>query len=98
MRRRHQVIAVVMLATALAADRVATAVAPVLRPQIADTVRKFSDRLTRSFRAVVPAQRMAPTRAVRVATPAPSLLPDDQTRVHPSAGSVFRFRLPPPTL
>jgi plasmid stabilization system protein ParE len=96
MQRRHQVIAVVMLATALAADRVATAAAPVLRPQIVQTARKISDRLTRSFREVVPAQRMTPARIVRVVTAAPDRIPSHQTRIHSSAGSVFRFRLPPP--
>lgn len=89
-------IAVVMLATALAADRVVTA-APQLRPQIATTARKISAQITRSFREVIPVQRIAAVRAVRPALVAPDEAATDQARVHPAYGPAHQFRLPPPT-
>lgn len=97
MRRTHQVIAVMMLATALAADRVAAA-APNLRPQIATTARRISAQITRSFREVIPVQRMAVARSVRPALVIPDQPAVDQAVVHPAVGPSHQFRLPPPSL
>jgi|GEM_PF-7115619 len=93
--RTRQLIAVVMVATALAADRV-TMAAPILRPQIADTARKVANRISRSFCQVVPAARLPELRRVSQApqTPAPRL--QQQVHLHQTPDGHFQFRLPPP--
>lgn len=96
MRTRHQtIIAVVMLTTALAADRAAMA-GPILRPQIADTARRVADHLSRTFRHVVPAASLCQRRQSQPAVTLPEFRPIDQVRLHQTPDGEFRFRLPPP--
>ena len=85
-----------MLATALAADRVVIAAAPVFRPQIVQTARRISDRRSRSFRQVVPAQRIEAARSVRFVAVVADVVVDHQAIVHPTTPDPFQFRLPPP--
>lgn len=108
MRRTRQVLAVVMVTTALCADQVATAAAahePVGRMSrvteftslTSDLAGRFVSRLSQSFRRVVPSA--APVQARQpnpaVVTPAPHMA-DQSARVQPPPLSPFQFRLPPP--
>ena len=95
---RHQkIIAIVMLTTALAADRAAAA-APILRPQIADTARRVADHLSRSFQQVIPVTRMRELRLSRPAVILPAPRPVRQVHLHQTPDGEYRFRLPPPLL
>lgn len=95
---RHQkIIAIVMLTTALAADRAAMA-APMLRPQIADTARKVADHLSRSFQQVVAATRIRELRQSRPAALPPDSRPVNQVHLHQTPDGQYRFRLPPPAM
>lgn len=90
---------VAFVATALAADRVATS-APALRPtQMAVAARRLTGRLVVSLRRVVAAAPMRPSR--RDEQPAhvalvPALVTNQA--IHPFEFSPFQFRLPPPLL
>lgn len=86
-----------MLTTALAVDQAAMA-APRFQPQIADTARRVADRLSRSFRQVVPAARMPELRQSQPAIIAPHERLVDQVHIHQTPDGQFRFRLPPPGL
>jgi hypothetical protein len=99
MRRSRHVLAAVVVATALCADRVATA-APQARPQVANLARTVANKLSASFRRVVPTIRFVEDRRVvgcisMVFPPAEAGSP---SLSHASDASPFRFRLPPPTL
>jgi hypothetical protein len=91
-------LAAVVVATALCADRAATA-APQARPQVAQLARSVASKLSASFRRVVPTIRFVEDRrAVSVASVLPSAEAGWPTVTHASAASPFRFRLPPPAL
>jgi hypothetical protein len=61
MRRSRHVLAAVVVATALCADRVATA-APQARPQVSQLARAVANKLSASFRRVVPSIRFVEDR------------------------------------
>ena len=87
-----------VVATALCADRVATA-APQARPQVSQLARAVANKLSASFRRVVPSIRFVEDR--RLGAFATSLNMRTEVRapvVHATQGSPFQFRLPPPTL
>ena len=89
-----------VVATALCADRASAAAPQQAKPQVAQLARTVANRLTASFRRVVPAVRFVENRTagacdVLVCPPAEAGSP---TRRHASDGSPFRFRLPPPSL
>ena len=88
-----------VVATALCADRVATAApVPDSRPQPSNLAR-LASKLTGTFRQVVPSVRLLASRrdgeqnATRPEAPV-TLKPV----VHATQASPFRFRLPPPTV
>jgi hypothetical protein len=92
----RNLIAALVLVTALFADRAAVA-APVLRPQVAEqTAARIIDRLTARVRRVVPVSVVfeacrdtKPVAAFDRITPTPA----EPTR---RPGSPFQYRLPPP--
>jgi hypothetical protein len=96
MSHPRNLIAALVLVTALLADRAAVA-APVLRPQVAEqTAARIIDRLTARVRSVVPVavvyetcQDTRPLAAFEPIAPASA----EPTR-RPS--SPFQYRLPPP--
>jgi hypothetical protein len=99
MRRSRHVLAAVVVATALCADR-ASAAAPQVRPQVSQLARTVANKLTSSFRRVVPTVRFVENRREGLCD-AMLLPPADAgspTCVHASDASPFRFRLPPPVL
>ena len=97
MRTTRHIIAVTLVATALCADRVAMASAQLREPS-PGIARQLANRLTVTFRRVVPTvtihqvrrEGMAPGWPVVLLTATPVL-------VHPVESSPFQFRLPPPT-
>jgi hypothetical protein len=98
MRRTRHVLAAVVVATALCADRaVAAAPSQVQRPQVS-LARSIADRLTGSFRRVVPVVRFVPSRreGTEPVLPRRVVARETGTIVHASELSPFRFRLPPP--
>jgi hypothetical protein len=107
MRRTRQVLAVVVVTTALCADRAAAA-APMLvgsAPGRSHTTGgrqtlagRLVDRLSQTFRRVVPSAAPVQARQVTpVATAAPRALADQSLGVPSLPISPFQFRLPPPT-
>jgi hypothetical protein len=98
MNRTRRILVVTFVATALFADRFGAA-APLIRPQMAQTVRQIAGRLVISFRRVVPSVRFNPLRREeRLASATPVRLADTAQLVHPIEFSPFQFRLPPPVL
>jgi hypothetical protein len=100
MRRTRQVLAVMVVTTALCADRAAAA-APVVvgstsaKPTLAG---RLVNRLSRTFRQVVPSAAPVQARQVTVAPTAMApLLADQSLGVQSPPISPFQFRLPPPT-
>jgi len=109
MRSTRQVLAVVVVTTALCADHVATATAAAREPigaigrvsEVADLASglagRFVTRLSQSFQRSVPAivavQTRQPRPAILVAIPVPSY---PAANVQPQAFTPFQFRLPPP--
>ena len=97
MRRTRHVIAVMVVATALCADRSVSA-APIARPQSAGFARTFASKLTTSLRrAVAPAAPVQSVRMVESASVAAQPVRDAASGLHPTF-SPFQFRLPPPSL
>lgn len=90
-----------LVATALCADRVATA-APELRAQLqpaADPIARLATKLSVTFRRVIPAVRLHQARREDVAAgPRPEPLAPVAVTLHQVQGSPFQFRLPPPSL
>ena len=86
-----------LVATALCADRLATA-EPGFRPQqMAQFARQLATRLTVSFRRVVPAARLdQPRQDVQEGQPVLRLAASLPAIAHPAAFCPFQFRLPPP--
>ncbi|MGB7161184.1 MAG: hypothetical protein WBD40_24200 [Tepidisphaeraceae bacterium] len=99
MQRSRHVLAAVVVATALCADR-ATAAAPQARPQVGQIARNIASKLTVSFRRVVPTVRFVENRREGTCDtiPRPPAEAGSPTVWHASSASPFRFRLPPPTL
>lgn len=89
-----------LVATALCADRVATA-APEIRAQLqpVDPIARLATKLSVTFRRVVPAVRLHQVRHEGAMTPAPlrpvAVIP---VTIHATDASPFQFRLPPPSL
>lgn len=96
MCKRHQIIAVILLAAALAADRIATTAAPVLRPQIAQTARRLSSRLTRNLRQIIPATALRQQRHEFSAGIERDEVAVNQAHIHRMPMPSYWFRLPPP--
>jgi hypothetical protein len=96
-RTRH-VIAVMVVATALCADRRTAPAAPAARPASAGLARTFAARLARTLgQQANPAVAIQPARIdapVRTVTP---VIPDAPSGVH-RLQSPFQLRLPPPAL
>jgi hypothetical protein len=107
MRRTRQVLAVMVVTTALCADRAASA-APVVfggattRSHAAGgrqtLAGRLVTRLSQTFRQVVPSAAPLQARQVTLAvTLAPRALADQSLGVPSFPISPFQFRLPPPT-
>lgn len=100
MKRLRQMMAVALVATALCADRAASA-APAFRPQVGEMARQIAGRLAGSFRRVVAPARLDQARQER-ATDRVALglvhliLP--AAAIHPAELCEFYLRLPPPLL
>ena len=105
----RQVLAVVVVTTALCADRAATA-APAVHANPAgrsqavhgsglNLAGRLVSRLSQTFRQVVPSAAPVQVRQPRPAAPAqPVPLADQSLDVQPPPISPFQFRLPPPVL
>lgn len=99
MRRTRHVIAMMVVATALCADRAIAAPQP--GPQVTSFARSLASRLTVSFRQVVPSIRLVEDRREGEGICSPDSMPAEAgipVVVHATAGSPFEFRLPPPAL
>ena len=97
MRRTKHVIAVMVVATALCADRAATA-APQARPEATPSLaRKIASRITRSFRQTVASVSMFRARTGEKAQTFALLIRQAASGVR-FEFSPFQFRLPPPVL
>jgi hypothetical protein len=93
MRRTRQVIAVMVVATALCADR---AVASAPAQARATQTKSLASRITTSFRQTVPASvQLAPARTAELASTFPLAICETASGVR-SEFSPFQFRLPPP--
>jgi hypothetical protein len=105
MRRTRQVLAVVVVTTALCADHVASAAREPIGAigrvsEVADLASglagRFVTRLSQSFQRSVPAIVSVQSRHPRPAVVAAIIVPSDQTTVEPQSYTPFQFRLPPP--
>jgi hypothetical protein len=94
------VIAVMVVATALCADRSAVAApAPQTRPQPTQGfARGLASRITSSFRRTVAPVRMVSTRSTEDARAFPLPIRHAASGVRGVEISPFQFRLPPPVL
>ena len=99
MRRSRHVIAVIVVATALSADRVANA-APQAKPQVTQLARTLANKLSTGLQRVVPAVRLVQDRREGETQQVVSHLVNEVITplIHPAQGTPFSFRLPPPTL
>jgi len=105
-RATRQVLAVVVVATALCADHVAAA-APFVRapvaardpvPPVVQLAGRLVNRLSRSFSRTVPHRLPHEARRPDAAVAQAPAKPADQSlSVVPPPTSPFQFRLPPPT-
>ena len=96
MRRTKHVIAVMVVATALCADRSVSA-APIARPQSQGLARTFASKLTTSLRRAVAPLPLQPARTAEGAPTSRLSIGETASGVR-SQFSPFQFRLPPPTL
>jgi hypothetical protein len=97
MRRTKHVIAVVVVATALCADRSLSA-APTPRVESSSLARTLASKLTSSLRrAVAPSVSVAPTRSEEQVQTFALPIHEEASGVR-STFSPFQFRLPPPSL
>jgi hypothetical protein len=92
MRRTKHVIAVMVVATALCADR---AIASAPTSSRSAPARSLASRITTSFRQTVPAVRLQPGRTMESAASHPLPICEIASGVR-SEFSPFQFRLPPP--
>jgi hypothetical protein len=101
MKRTRHVLVMTLVATALCADRVATA-SPDIRAQLqsgADPIARLATKLSATFRRVVPAVRLHQVRHEGVATLTPVMrIIAPLAQVHATRGSLFDYRLPPPSI
>ena len=101
MKRTRQVLVMTLMATALCADRVATA-SPEVRGQLepmAHPIARLATRLSVTFRRVVPAIRLHQVRHEEFVSAQPVCpIAVAPVIVHATRGSPFQFRLPPPLL
>jgi hypothetical protein len=99
MQKVQRAVAMTLVATALCADRAATA-APMLRPQTAvPAAQTLVGRLTTCLRHVVPGVRLYQVRGEGRTAPANirAVIPAS-IDITPPPISPFRFRLPPPVV
>ena len=96
-RKTRQVLLALTVTTALCADQVAVA-APTLRPQVAELAGRIVNRLSHSFRRVVPADMPVHARQRVAPQPARAAVVATSGDVAHRPVSPFQFRLPPPTL
>jgi hypothetical protein len=97
MRRTRYVLAVMVMTTALCADRQAIAApAENARPVVADFARKLATRLTSSLRQTVPAIRLHTERREEALAPLHWEPQEVGVVTHPADYSPMHFRLPPP--
>ena len=92
MRRTRHVIAVMVVATALCADRAVSAAPAQARSA---TPKSLAARITTSFRQQVPSVRLQPTRTTESAASYPLPIRETASGVRAEL-SPFQFRLPPP--
>jgi len=100
LKRANYAIAVMVVTTALCADRTAVAdVAPVQRPVPSTGIaRTLAAKLTSSFQQAVTPVRFAPAQS-NESISAPRLPIRETARgFRPHLGTPFQFRLPPPAL
>jgi hypothetical protein len=93
-RRTKHVIAVMVVATALCADRSVSA-APMTRPQSHGLARTFASKLTTSLRRAVATRRVESIRSFDAAPVFAHPLRQSASGLHQPI-SPFQFRLPPP--
>lgn len=99
MRRSRHVIAVIVVATALSADRVVSA-APQAKPHVTQLARSLANRLSTGFQRVVPGVKFVQDRREGETEQVVSHVVTEVTTplIHAAQGTPFRFRLPPPTV
>src|SRR5687768_16682547 len=99
MRRSRHVIAVIVVATALSADRAVSA-APQAKPHVTNYARSLASKLSTGLRRAVPAVTFVEHRRDEVSPQVTEDMPTEVGRpaVHAVQGSPFQFRLPPPTV
>ena len=99
MKRTRHILAMTLMATALCADRMATA-APEIRVHLqvaSDPIARLATKLSLRFCRVVPAVRLHQARREGPLHVEPNALPIVlSVIVHRVEGSPFQFRLPPP--
>lgn len=97
MRRSRHVIAVIVVATALSADRVAQA-APQARPHVTQLARTFASKLSTGLQRVVPGVTLVQDRREGETKPATRVVLTEVSTpaVHTAQGTPFQFRQPPP--
>jgi hypothetical protein len=97
MTQTRRVVMVAFVASALCADRMASAAAPLVRPEVVCVARRITTRLAASFRHTVPAARLLEEQALKPIAPArPTLAVNVPATFFPVEVSPFQFRLPPP--
>jgi hypothetical protein len=102
MTRMRHIVAVMVVAGALGADRLAVA-APIRAPQLSQTVRQLADRFTGSFRSeLMDVRPQRPGGELRVAGEpsagsAPVISPLAVLAHHDAQSTPYQFRLPPPS-
>jgi hypothetical protein len=96
MRRTRHVIAVVVVATALCAQRGASA-APASQPGTPGLARTLVGRLTSGLKRTLPSARVQPIRRDETVQTRQPLILQIATGIHRDY-SPFQFRLPPPAL
>jgi len=89
------VVAVTLVATALCADRAASA-APAIRPQVTQLAGRLVTRLSHSFRRTIPAVRLYAARRDGFRAAVTFARPVASAPLVPQPLSPFQFRLPPP--
>ena len=95
MRRTRHVIAVMVVATALCADR-AVAAAPASSSHARTaTPKSLAARITTSFRQTLPSVRLQPSRTMESVAKHPLSIREEESGIR-SDFSPFQFRLPPP--
>lgn len=98
MRRYRQLLAAVIVTTALCVDRVG-APASAMPPQFVQLARQLAGRLGAGLRKAAPMARLSPAPRHHVAVSRPMVVAGAvEAPVHRVECPPFRFRLPPPAL